>query len=397
MNIRSNVMKPLITIFISILFISTCFAQQDLLPAYPREISYKGDIAYYNGSPFTGILVDEKNPKIKWGEFKNGYKNGMFREYYPNGKKKAEGKYTNGVKEDKHTEWFENKQEKSSCTYNNGNIIDGKYVTYLENGQKEKEETYKSGRIKILGKYEDGKLSELLEASAEFYANGQKKSEGWLKNGKKEGLWAFWFEEGQKESEGNYKDGNEEGQWISWFRNGEEESRGNYKNGKNEGLWSFWYNRGPKKSEGNYKDGNEEGQWISWFEDGSKEFEGNFKNGLKDGQGISYENGLKVYDGEWKNGKMNGKGSFNYINNYGIIICIIGYFVNDELEGQATLTKKQPDGTTSTFTGQLSDWHYSNGILIVNYYNGILYNNFFTGNKSTTEYKDGIAGKEIYK
>jgi len=90
-------MKPFITLIISVLFITPCFAQQkDLLPAYPREITYSGDIAYFNGSPFTGVLVDEKTNK-RLGEYKNGYRNGLFREYYLNGKKKSEGKYTNGI------------------------------------------------------------------------------------------------------------------------------------------------------------------------------------------------------------------------------------------------------------------------------------------------------------
>src|SRR3989304_3359992 len=95
-KIKSSKMKTLITIFIVIVFIFSCFAQQDLLPAFTNEISYRGDIAYFNGSPFTGLLVDEKTNK-KMGEFSNGYKNGMFTDYYDNGKKKTEGKFENGI------------------------------------------------------------------------------------------------------------------------------------------------------------------------------------------------------------------------------------------------------------------------------------------------------------
>ena len=118
-KLKSVKMKTLITIFISLIFISTCFAQQDLLPAFPREISYEGDVAYFNGSPFTGLLVDEKTKK-RLGEFRNGYKNGMFLEYYSNGKKNSEGKYINGIKEGIHLEWFLNGNKKSECKYVNG-------------------------------------------------------------------------------------------------------------------------------------------------------------------------------------------------------------------------------------------------------------------------------------
>ena len=67
-------MKTLITFFISILFISTCYAQKDLFPADSSEISFKGENAYLNNSPFNGILIDKKTNK-KIGEYKEGLKN----------------------------------------------------------------------------------------------------------------------------------------------------------------------------------------------------------------------------------------------------------------------------------------------------------------------------------
>ena len=138
-------MKSLFTIIISILFFTPCFSQQDLLPVYPREITYSGEFAYYNGTPFTGLLVEEKTNK-KLGEFKNGYKHGLFTEYYINGLKKNECNYSMGIKEGTYSEWYENGQKKLSYTYNYGNIADGKYILYLENGLEDKEETYKGGQ-----------------------------------------------------------------------------------------------------------------------------------------------------------------------------------------------------------------------------------------------------------
>ncbi len=41
----------------------------------------------------------------------------------------------------------------------------------------------------------------------ERYENGNKKSEGTLKDGELDGLWTYWYESGQKESERTYKDG----------------------------------------------------------------------------------------------------------------------------------------------------------------------------------------------
>ena len=287
------------------------------------------------------------------------------------------------------TEWFMNGQIQSSLTYNNGLITDGNYITYLENGQKETETTYKNGQITISGKYEDGKFIILSEVSVELYSNGQKKSEGWLKNGKREELWTFWYEHGQKKSEGYYKVGNEDGQWVSWFADGKKQSEGNYKNGWKEGLWIFWYERGQKKSEGYYRDGSESGQWVSWFEDGKKEFEGSYVNGQKSGYCTLTLPDGKKYQGEWKNGKMNGKGSIYFDYGHGSYWSFTGYFVNDKREGQGTEAIRSASGEiTMSCTGE-----YKNDQI----FNGIMKHTNQSGQIIETEYRDGKSHMKILK
>ena len=46
-------------------------------------------------------------------------------------------------------------------------------------------------------------------------------SEGYYKNGKKDGLWKYWYPEGQKSSEAHYKDGTLMGPHIIWHENGQ--------------------------------------------------------------------------------------------------------------------------------------------------------------------------------
>jgi len=378
-------MKPFILIIISVLFITPCFAQQDLLPAYPKEITYRGDIAYFNGSPFTGLLVEEKTNK-RLGEYKNGYKNGMFPEYYANGTKKSEYKYANGQRDGICAEWFENKQQKSSYNYTRGNIADGKYITYLENGQIEKEETYKDGQKIIFSKYENGKLSELLELSVELYPTEQKKSEGYLKNGKKEGLWTFWYGiGGQKKSKGYYKDGNQDGQWVFWFPDGRVEYEGNYKNEMKDGQGVLHNYKEGITYKGGWKNDKKDGYGTLTWDDGFINYQGEFRNGVPDGQGTTYDKGEKVYEGEWKNGKKNGKGSYNYKLDDGAMLYHTGYFLNDTFEGQGTQNYKGIDGTTWTITGE-----FKNGDI----FNGILYMTYSDGDKIAIEYKAGIKGKK---
>ncbi|HAD14634.1 MAG TPA: hypothetical protein DCF33_19585 [Saprospirales bacterium] len=181
-------MKTLFAILISVLFNAPGFSQQDLLPAFPREIRGEGttgNIAYFipENKPFTGIAVDEKTNK-KLGEYSNGYRNGMFTEYFPNGKKKCEGKYTNGVKDGTHTEWFVNGIKKNEIVFANGKQ-EGKYVLWYDNGTIEYEVNYtngkkegleiyyfKNGKIKVTYKYSVGKI--IIGSYILYNENGEK-------------------------------------------------------------------------------------------------------------------------------------------------------------------------------------------------------------------------------
>jgi len=84
------------------------------------------------------------------------------------------------------------------------------------------------------------------------YRNGQKKSEGNYKDGKRNGKWTWWYENGQMEFEINYKDGEVDGKWTDWFENGQKQLEGNYKDGKRNGKWTSWYENGQKRTEVNY-------------------------------------------------------------------------------------------------------------------------------------------------
>jgi antitoxin component YwqK of YwqJK toxin-antitoxin module len=75
-------------------------------------------------------------------------------------------------------------------------------------------------------------FSNKVKTKTGSYKSGQKKYEGNLKNGKKNGIWTYWHDNGQKEWEGNYKDGKEEGRWIGWHRDGRKWWEETYKNGE---------------------------------------------------------------------------------------------------------------------------------------------------------------------
>ena len=76
-----------------------------------------------------------------------------------------------------------------------------------------------------------------------YYPNGQKSSEGWLKDGQPEGWWKSYSEEGMLLSEGNRK------------------------NHLLDSLWTFYDKEGNKILEINYKEGKKNGPRIQYFKD----------------------------------------------------------------------------------------------------------------------------------
>ena len=63
------------------------------------------------------------------------------------------------------------------------------------------------------------------------------------------------YENGQKKSEGNFKDGKRDGVYNSWYKNGQIKSERIYKEDEEIGKWTYWHENGQKEHEVNYKDG----------------------------------------------------------------------------------------------------------------------------------------------
>ncbi len=259
-------MKTLIVFIISFAFFSPCFSQQNLRLAFPDEITYRGDMAYFHDSPFTGLLVDKKTNR-QLGEFRNGYKNGVFTKYYTDGKKKAEGKYSMGIKNGAESEWYENGQQKSTYTYINGKLADGVYVMYYENGGKSREERIKNGLI-VDGDYpvfnERGVQIETISYKnnvvisvknkngkyKQYYNTGQLKSEGYLNNqGIQNGQFTDWWQNGHKKDEGSKINGKLNGRFTTWNENSDKTSEQYFKNGKQDSIETIWEKNGNIKTQ----------------------------------------------------------------------------------------------------------------------------------------------------
>ncbi|MFL2480368.1 MAG: PDZ domain-containing protein [Verrucomicrobiales bacterium] len=287
-------------------------------------------------TPYTGYAYEgEGRHKDKEGNFKDGKMDGLYEEWYDNGKREV---------------WYKDGHKEEEINYKNGKM-DGLWVEWYENGQKAEE-----------GNYKDGEKNGLW---TEWYENGQKAEEGNYKDGEKNGLWTEWYENGQKKTEGNYKNGKPvffkgssrwwdkngnltdivgnilelktkpegvnydelvieredlgriaylkgsdtpyTGKFYSLYPSGQKEAEGNLKDGKPDGVSVGWNKNGQKKGEGNWKDGKPDGLFVRWHEDGQKKSEVNYKNGKKDGLYVEWhENGQKEEEGNYKDGKREG-------------------------------------------------------------------------------------------
>ena len=100
--------------------------------------------------------------------------------------------------------------------------------------------------------------------------------EGNYKDGKKDGLTTYWYEDGQKKQEANLRDGKGDGLWTKWYENGQKKSEANFKDGK---LMSAvaWKPNGEKCPETDVKDGN--GVAVQYNEDGTESGRFTYKDG----------------------------------------------------------------------------------------------------------------------
>ena len=91
----------------------------------------------------------------------------------------------------------------------------------------------------------------------------------------------YWFGGVAQLNHQTYKNGIKNGPYKEWYSFDKKKILklvGNYKNGEKDGLWTYYF-EDEKWKEGNYKDGKEDGLWTEWHENGQKISEQTYKNG----------------------------------------------------------------------------------------------------------------------
>jgi antitoxin component YwqK of YwqJK toxin-antitoxin module len=305
------------------------------------------------------------------GTYRNGLKNGYFKDYDQAGKLLKLSKYADDVlqedaeevvKIDDRTDYYPSGKVKTTAGFRN-NLPEGIRREFDENGKIVKGFVYHKG-IKIAEGITDA--AGLRQGPwKEFYENGSLKSEGNYIDGKTTGSWKYYFRNGKTEMAGSFnKAGKPEGDWKWYYDDGsirKEESfrnglsdglmteydesgkiiaQGEYVDGNEQGKWT--YQMGDYKEEGNYQDGQRDGLWKSWYSDGTLQFEGKFVEDVPDGKHIYYwENGNKKDEGYYTMGKKQAEWVKYEMD--GTIFLIISY--KDGLEKRYDGMKIMPEYT----------------------------------------------------
>lgn len=260
---------------------------------------------------------------------KNGEKQGVWKDFYPSGKVKAETGYINGKKSGYSKTFLENGSLGNIEKYMGDSLM--KDPPELTTKLEVRNEYYEDGTIKKTGTYlygvaegthkeysHEGKIT-----SGKIYHEGNLIGEGLIDvAGNQQGTWIEYHNNGKIKGKGNYENGNKVGDWIFYHPNGKTEQTGKYdKKGRPQGLWQWYYESGSILREETYLNGKREGVLTEW-KDSAKDTSGNsniitkgeYIDGMKEGRWF-YEIQDYREEGIYKNDQKDGPWESYYADN----------------------------------------------------------------------------------
>jgi antitoxin component YwqK of YwqJK toxin-antitoxin module len=281
-----------------------------------------------------GVLVErERLNRVD----QKGMKQGVWKEFYDNGKVRKEASYIDDQLNGYYKEYDENGLVKVLFQYVNGKLLEKSDTTEMEIEVRNQYDSL--GNVIFSGSYKKDRpvgIHRMFNKEGKvinsflFNDNGLKIGEGIITpEGKKEGPWSYFYDDGKVRSKGNYSNNLETGNWKYFFEDGKTEQLGVFKNGKFDGTWQWFYKTGNIKREEDYFEGHEEGNSIEYDSTGNVIAKGSYFDGLKEGDwyyqvGDYMEKGK--YVGDLKDGKW------------------LAYYADGHLEYEGNYLQGNPDG-----------------------------------------------------
>ena len=208
--------------------------------------------------------------------------------YDQNNKLIYSGPYRNKIPVGVHREYSADGKVTNSYVYNdNGLLISEGIVDESGRFNGKWKDLYPDGTTLAEGQYSDNRRTGVWK----FYtASGKLEQTGSFNNGRPDGLWKWYFETGVLLREEEYFQGQRDGIFTEYSPSGDIIAQGRFTDGEKNGEWK--YKSGDNNEEGNYIIGLRDGLWKSYYPDGKLRFKGNYVQGNPDGQlTYYYENG----------------------------------------------------------------------------------------------------------
>lgn len=169
--------------------------------------------------------------------------------------------------------------EGSSKSYKLENGLLDKEEVYKNGKTVQTREYFENGKVKAEINYKDGKFDGLSKVC---FPDGRAKVMIYFKNGRRDGSCRTYNSEGKLLTDFNFKNGHQHGMQKSYDDLGKVLESVEYKDGKKDGIERKYYNDGRPKSAIGYKNGVLDGMSVTYDEETGKEAEKSFyKNGKK--------------------------------------------------------------------------------------------------------------------
>ena len=144
-------MNKLLTTILTLFLFSSVYAEtltlsNDIHEVPFEQITFKNTIAYTNGKPYTGRVVEYKDDKrfLEYG-YKNGIQQGLEIGWHTKtGKKSYESNWNEGKKEGLYIRYWPNGKKRSSVNYIN-DVKEGLKTVWHKNGQTDYQQNYSGG------------------------------------------------------------------------------------------------------------------------------------------------------------------------------------------------------------------------------------------------------------
>ena len=102
----------------------------------------------------------------------------------------------------------------------------------------------------------------------DYYYSGNKKSEGYIRNGKMTGIHRIYYQNGKIKVESHYIDGTENGESREYFSDGSLSEKGVLAYGKKQGTWESFYPNGQLKERAWYRNGHDKDTSTVYYSTG---------------------------------------------------------------------------------------------------------------------------------